>query len=442
MTDVEKINEYITKNINKKVKDFNGALKVFNLIMEFIKENNIDFNDKLIGDLIENNEKFGSIISILVFSPEGEKTLISLGLGRIADLYAEKLDEINKAKETSNEEIINQISELENDTEKFEKEMAEIEAEEVEKSTVVSDGDFLNNISNMDALDIYMHEIGTIPVFTPEEEVEAFTLLNKYIAEGDEDAIKDQRDYVITHNLRLVPSIARKNYGRGVPMADLVSSGNIGLISAANKFDLSKGFKFSTYATWWIRQAVTRTIADEARTIRIPVHMVEIINKFKREKRSLVNELYREPTLEELATRLGWTVQRVKEVTKYATEPVSLNTVISNDDEDTELSAFIPDDTHDDDFIDPALMSFLAKDVQEVLDTLTEREQEVIKLRFGFYGGRRLTLEEVGKKYNVTRERIRQIEAKALRKLRHPSRANKLAPYLPENEGKVFKYRF
>lgn len=271
-----------------------------------------------------------------------------------------------------------------------------------------------------DPVRMYLKEIGKVPLLTAEEEKE----LAERMEQGDEEAKKR----LCEANLRLVVSIAKRYVGRGMLFLDLIQEGNLGLIKAVDKFDYTKGYKFSTYATWWIRQAITRSIADQARTIRIPVHMVETINKLIRVSRQLLQVYGREPTPEEIAVEMGLTVEKVREIQKIAQEPVSLETPIGEED-DSHLGDFIPDD----DVLPPAeaaAFSMLKEQLMEVLNTLTEREQKVLKLRFGLEDGRARTLEEVGKEFEVTRERIRQIEAKALRKLRHPSRSKKLKDYL------------
>ena len=289
----------------------------------------------------------------------------------------------------------------------------DIDVEKIDLS--VPDG-----ISIEDPVRMYLKEIGKVPLLSAEEEVE----LAKRMADGDEEAKKRLAEA----NLRLVVSIAKRYVGRGMLFLDLIQEGNLGLIKAVEKFDYHKGFKFSTYATWWIRQAITRAIADQARTIRIPVHMVETINKLIRVSRQLLQELGREPTPEEIAAELDMPVERVREILKISQEPVSLETPIGEE-EDSHLGDFIQDDNVPVP-AEAAAATLLKEQLGEVLDTLTDREQKVLRLRFGMNDGRARTLEEVGKEFDVTRERIRQIEAKALRKLRHPSRSRKLRDYL------------
>ncbi len=299
---------------------------------------------------------------------------------------------------------------------------------ELENSGDVPDDEEIENIdltvpdgvSIEDPVRMYLKEIGKVPLLTADEEVE----LAKLMEEGDVAAKKKLAEA----NLRLVVSIAKRYVGRGMLFLDLIQEGNLGLIKAVEKFDHKKGFKFSTYATWWIRQAITRAIADQARTIRIPVHMVETINKFVRVQRQLLQELGREPYPEEIAEQMGMPVERVREIQKISLEPVSLETPIGEE-EDSHLGDFIQDDNVPVP-AEAAAFTLLREQLDEVLGTLTEREQKVLKLRFGLEDGRARTLEEVGKEFKVTRERIRQIEAKALRKLRHPSRSRKLKDYL------------
>ena len=278
-------------------------------------------------------------------------------------------------------------------------------------------------VSIEDPVRMYLKEIGKVPLLTAEDEIE----LSKQMEMGGEIGKKAQQR-LAEANLRLVVSIAKRYVGRGMLFLDLIQEGNLGLIKAVEKYDYRKGFKFSTYATWWIRQAITRAIADQARTIRIPVHMVETINKLIRVSRQLLQELGREPTPEEIAKEMNMSVERVREILKISQEPVSLETPIGEE-EDSHLGDFIQDDNVPVP-ADAAAFTLLKEQLVEVLGTLTEREQKVLRLRFGLDDGRARTLEEVGKEFNVTRERIRQIEANALRKLRHPSRSRKLKDYL------------
>ncbi len=290
----------------------------------------------------------------------------------------------------------------------------------IKSSGEIEVSDSAKNIPTDDPVRMYFKEIGKVPLLTADEERE----LAIRIEQGDEEAKKK----LCESNLRLVVSIARRYLNRGLSFLDLIQEGNLGLIKAVEKFDYTKGYKFSTYATWWIRQAITRSIADQARTIRIPVHMVETINKLIRISRQLLQEYGREPTSEEIAKEMGITVEKVREIKKISQDPVSLETPIGEE-EDSHLGDFIPDEDIPSP-VDAAAYSMLQKQLREVLDTLSEREKKVLILRFGLDDGRPRTLEEVGREFNVTRERIRQIEAKALRKLRHPSRSKKLRDYL------------
>jgi len=294
------------------------------------------------------------------------------------------------------------------------------EIEEMEKEELVDPEALMDSFSIDDPVRMYLKEIGKVNLLTPEEEIE----LAKRMAEGDEEAKRRMTEA----NLRLVVSIAKRYVGRGMLFLDLIQEGNLGLIKAVEKFNYIKGYKFSTYATWWIRQAITRAIADQARTIRIPVHMVETINKVIRVSRQLLQELGHDPTPEEIAEEMNMPVEKVRDILKTAQEPVSLETPIGEE-EDSHLGDFIPDEDASEP-AEAASFTLLKEQLTEVLSTLTPREEKVLRLRFGIEDGRTRTLEEVGKEFNVTRERIRQIEAKALRKLRHPSRSKKLKDFL------------
>jgi len=333
-----------------------------------------------------------------------------------ADLHLEEeqMDEILDALEKSGIDVLR----ITDDDDIPDEELLLSDEDEVDMENL--DLSIPDGISIEDPVRMYLKEIGKVPLLSAEEEIE----LAKRMENGDQEAKKRLAEA----NLRLVVSIAKRYVGRGMLFLDLIQEGNLGLIKAVEKFDYRKGYKFSTYATWWIRQAITRAIADQARTIRIPVHMVETINKLIRVSRQLLQELGREPTPEEISEEMGMPVDRVREILKISQEPVSLETPIGEE-EDSHLGDFIQDDN----VLVPAeaaSFTLLREQLVEVLGTLTEREQKVLRLRFGLDDGRARTLEEVGKEFNVTRERIRQIEAKALRKLRHPSRSRKLKDYL------------
>ena len=352
-------------------------------------------------NVLENQEVMG------VFS---EEVLDADKLDRIYDfLEANKVDVLRLGEDTDIDEDLFVEDEMDLDHEE------EIDLEKIDLSAP-------EGVGTEDPVRMYLKEIGKIPLLSMEDEIE----LAKRIELGDEGAKK----VLAEANLRLVVSIAKRYVGRGMQFLDLIQEGNLGLIKAVEKFDYTKGFKFSTYATWWIRQAITRAIADQARTIRIPVHMVETINRLIRVSRQLLQELGREPQPEEIAARVDMPVERVREVLKISQEPVSLETPIGEE-EDSHLGDFIQDE-HVMVPAEAAAFTLLHEQLMEVLDTLTEREQKVLKLRFGLEDGRPRTLEEVGREFNVTRERIRQIEAKALRKLRHPTRSKKLKDYLDE----------
>ena len=329
------------------------------------------------------------------------------------ELDADEFEKILDFLETNNIDVLRIMDDDDIDDDIILDDEDEVEVEKIDLS--VPDG-----VSIEDPVRMYLKEIGKVPLLSAEEEIE----LAKRMELGDQEAKKRLAEA----NLRLVVSIAKRYVGRGMLFLDLIQEGNLGLIKAVEKFDYRKGYKFSTYATWWIRQAITRAIADQARTIRIPVHMVETINKLIRVSRQLLQELGREPTPEEIAAEMNMPVDRVREILKISQEPVSLETPIGEE-EDSHLGDFIKDDNVPVP-ADAAAFTLLKEQLEEVLGTLTEREQKVLTLRFGLEDGRARTLEEVGKEFNVTRERIRQIEAKALRKLRHPSRSRKLKDYL------------
>ena len=360
---------------------------------------------------------------------KGKKTLsytdISNRLGDI-DLDKDQMDEIYDALIGKGIEIVmeNEPDDLDlmeiDDEDVDDPEVDAVIAENPEAKEIDLEATISKNIAVDDPVRMYLKEIGKVPLLTAQEEID----LAKRMEAGDEYA----KQKLCEANLRLVVSIAKKYVGRGMLFLDLIQEGNLGLIKAVDKFDWTKGYKFSTYATWWIRQAITRSIADQARTIRIPVHMVETINKLIRVSRQLLQEEGREPTPDEIAEEMGISVEKVREILKIAQEPVSLETPIGEE-EDSHLGDFIPDDDAPAP-AEAAAFSMLKEQLVDVLGTLTEREQKVLKLRFGLEDGRARTLEEVGKKFDVTRERIRQIEAKALRKLRHPTRSKKLKDYL------------
>ena len=329
------------------------------------------------------------------------------------ELDADEFEKILDFLETNNIDVLRIMDDDDIDDDIILDDEDEVEVEKIDLS--VPDG-----VSIEDPVRMYLKEIGKVPLLSAEEEIE----LAKRMELGDQEAKKRLAEA----NLRLVVSIAKRYVGRGMLFLDLIQEGNLGLIKAVEKFDYRKGYKFSTYATWWIRQAITRAIADQARTIRIPVHMVETINKLIRVSRQLLQELGREPTPEEIAAEMNMPVDRVREILKISQEPVSLETPIGEE-EDSHLGDFIQDDNVPVP-ADAAAFTLLKEQLEEVLGTLTEREQKVLTLRFGLEDGRARTLEEVGKEFNVTRERIRQIEAKALRKLRHPSRSKRLRDYL------------
>ena len=365
--------------------------------------------EDILNELMEKAKKAGKISTKEIAALE-EKGVDADSIAKFYDaLEANKIDidiSDDDAATILDDIDMPEIEELNEIEEVTEEEMSDVKVDD--------------SYSTDDPVRMFLKEIGKVPLLTAEEEVE----LAIRMSQGDEEAKRRMTEA----NLRLVVSIAKRHVGRGMLFLDLIQEGNLGLIKAVEKFDYTKGYKFSTYATWWIRQAITRAIADQARTIRIPVHMVETINKVIRVSRQLLQELGHDPSAEEIAAEMGMPVEKVREILKIAQEPVSLETPIGEE-EDSHLGDFIPDE----DASEPseaASFSLLKEQLMEVLDTLTPREKKVLELRFGIVDGRTRTLEEVGKEFNVTRERIRQIEAKALRKLRHPSRSNKLRDFL------------
>ena len=365
--------------------------------------------EDILNELMEKAKKAGKISTKEIAALE-EKGVDADSIAKFYDaLEANKIDidiSDDDAATILDDIDMPEIEELNEIEEVTEEEMSDVKVDD--------------SYSTDDPVRMFLKEIGKVPLLTAEEEVE----LAIRMSQGDEEAKRRMTEA----NLRLVVSIAKRHVGRGMLFLDLIQEGNLGLIKAVEKFDYTKGYKFSTYATWWIRQAITRAIADQARTIRIPVHMVETINKVIRVSRQLLQELGHDPSAEEITAEMGMPVEKVREILKIAQEPVSLETPIGEE-EDSHLGDFIPDE----DASEPseaASFSLLKEQLMEVLDTLTPREKKVLELRFGIVDGRTRTLEEVGKEFNVTRERIRQIEAKALRKLRHPSRSKKLRDFL------------
>ena len=361
------------------------------------------FNDKL-KNLVELGKKNKGVLEVKKVNEFFHEL----------NLDVNQVDKIYEYLESNNIAVVNLAKD---DEEPDDDALLEIEDDDAERAT--EDVSAIIGTMTDDPVKLYLKEIGSYPLLTIDEEVD----LAKRIENGDEIAKK----ILAESNLRLVVSIAKRYVGRGLSFLDLIQEGNLGLIKAVDKFDYTKGYKFSTYATWWIRQAITRSIADQSRTIRIPVHMSEVINKTYRISRNLLQELGREPTEQELADAMNLPIEKVREILKVSADPISLDTPIGEED-DSHLGDFIKDDT----IVGPedaASFSVLQDQIVKLLDTLTEREQRVLILRFGLQDGRTRTLEEVGKEFNVTRERIRQIEAKALRKLRHPSRVRLLKGY-------------
>ena len=402
MTNIEKINNFIKDNRITSANKYKLNLKSMLRILEFIKDNNISLTDNDILTLINNNAEFNSIVK---------------------DIASKSLNEENKIDNLSLDSIINVyiMKEEENEVLDFEEDMSDI--------------------SNLSGTALYINAMGKIPVYTVEEEYEAFKKLDEAKKNNDTKLIVIQKKKIAERNLRLVVSIAKNYNGRGLEFDDLVEEGNTGLMRAIEKFEYQKGFKFSTYAHWWIRQAITRAIGDQARTIRIPIHMIERINKVLYAKKILSTKLNRQVNIKELANYLKMTEDSVEECLKFADEPTSLNTSISDEDDSSELQDFVADKNID--VEESAMHEVLKVNIAEVLETLTPREKNIIELRFGLIDGKARTLEEIAQIYHLTRERIRQIEAKALRKLRNPSRANKLKDFLPEGDVnlRLLRYR-
>ncbi|MBR0153106.1 MAG: RNA polymerase sigma factor RpoD [Lachnospiraceae bacterium] len=381
-------------------------------------EENMNAFAKQMADLMEMAHKKKNVLEVDEIQEFfGDRELTPDQLEHIIDYLENNEVDVLQIPEGEDIDATENLDDLEDLEDLDEPDMSALEAEEenLDLELTVPDG-----VSLEDPVRMYLKEIGKVPLLSAEEEIE----LAQKMEDGDEAAKKKLAEA----NLRLVVSIAKRYVGRGMLFLDLIQEGNLGLIKAVEKFDYRKGYKFSTYATWWIRQAITRAIADQARTIRIPVHMVETINKLIRVQRQLLQELGREPSAEEISRELGIPVERVREIQKISQEPVSLETPIGEE-EDSHLGDFIQDESVPVP-AEAASFTLLREQLDEVLGTLTDREQKVLRLRFGLDDGRARTLEEVGKEFNVTRERIRQIEAKALRKLRHPSRSRKLRDYL------------
>jgi len=368
------------------------------------------YNEERLNALVEEGKRRGSLSSKELLDVLEDMNLEQEQIDRFYDTlenYSIDTLETDEASFLPPDEITPEIEELQ-------------EIETLAEDELIDPETLVDNFSVDDPVRMYLKEIGKVNLLTTEAEIELAMLM----ANGDKDAKRKMAEA----NLRLVVSIAKRYVGRGMLFLDLIQEGNLGLIKAVEKFDYTKGYKFSTYATWWIRQAITRAIADQARTIRIPVHMVETINKVMRISRQLLQELGHDPSPEEIAADMGMPVEKVREILKIAQEPVSLETPIGEE-EDSHLGDFIPDEDASEP-AEAASFTLLKEQLSEVLGTLTPREEKVLRLRFGIEDGRTRTLEEVGKEFNVTRERIRQIEAKALRKLRHPSRSKKLKDFL------------
>ena len=377
---------------------------------EFTDKSHDQYNEERLNALVEEGKRRGSLSSKELLDVLEDMNLEQEQIDRFYDTLENLNIDTTETDESSflpPDDIAPEIEELQ-------------EIETLAEDELVDPETLVENFSVDDPVRMYLKEIGKVSLLSTEAEVELAMLM----AQGDKEAKRKMAEA----NLRLVVSIAKRYVGRGMLFLDLIQEGNLGLIKAVEKFDYTKGYKFSTYATWWIRQAITRAIADQARTIRIPVHMVETINKVMRISRQLLQELGHDPTPEEIAADMGMPVEKVREILKIAQEPVSLETPIGEE-EDSHLGDFIPDEDASEP-AEAASFTLLKEQLSEVLNTLTPREEKVLRLRFGIEDGRTRTLEEVGREFNVTRERIRQIEAKALRKLRHPSRSKKLKDFL------------
>ena len=394
----------------KEIEERDAEIDAENNSEEFIDKSREQYNEERLNALVEEGKRRGSLSSKELLDVLEDMNLEQEQIDRFYDTLENLSIDTTETEDSAfipPDEIVPEIEELQ-------------EIETLAEDELIDPETLVDNFSVDDPVRMYLKEIGKVNLLSTEEEIELATLM----AQGDKDAKRQMAEA----NLRLVVSIAKRYVGRGMLFLDLIQEGNLGLIKAVEKFDYTKGYKFSTYATWWIRQAITRAIADQARTIRIPVHMVETINKVMRISRQLLQELGHDPSPEEIAADMGMPVEKVREILKIAQEPVSLETPIGEE-EDSHLGDFIPDEDASEP-AEAASFTLLKEQLSEVLNTLTPREEKVLRLRFGIEDGRTRTLEEVGREFNVTRERIRQIEAKALRKLRHPSRSKKLKDFL------------
>ena len=406
--------EEMENNIDKMVKDIDEIEPEFQAenetVDEYADKTREQYNEERLNALVEEGKRRGSLSSKELLDVLEDMNLEQEQIDRFYDTLENLNIDATEADDASFQPQDDLAPEME--------ELQEIET--LAEDEIIDPETLVDNFSIDDPVRMYLKEIGKVNLLSTDEEIE----LAMRMAEGDKEA----KRMMAEANLRLVVSIAKRYVGRGMLFLDLIQECNLGLIKAVEKFDYTKGYKFSTYATWWIRQAITRAIADQARTIRIPVHMVETINKVMRISRQLLQELGHDPTPEEIAYDMGLPVEKVREILKIAQEPVSLETPIGEE-EDSHLGDFIPDEDASEP-AEAASFTLLKEQLSEVLGTLTPREEKVLRLRFGIEDGRTRTLEEVGKEFNVTRERIRQIEAKALRKLRHPSRSKKLKDFL------------